>query len=70
MMCLALHICLLMVKEAYIPDQGWGKGSVCTGEKSGIGYVNKGWKVEKETVWDEMQYRHLKHMAESSLKVC
>lgn len=49
-MSILLHICLLMVKEAYIPDQGWGKGSVFTGEMSGVGQVNKGWKVEKETV--------------------
>lgn len=25
---------------------------------------------KRNSVWDEMQYRHLKHMAESSFKVC
>lgn len=50
-----------MVKEAHVPDQRQGKGSVLRGEESGVGEINKGWKVEKETVWDEMQYRHLKH---------
>lgn len=27
-MCIPLHICLLMVKEAYISDQGQGKSLV------------------------------------------
>lgn len=31
-MCIALHVCVLMVKEAYIPDQRQGKGSVFTGK--------------------------------------
>lgn len=50
-MCIPLHICLLMVKEAHVPDQRQGKGSVFTGEESGVGQVNKGWKVEKETLF-------------------
>lgn len=36
-MCIPLHISLLVVKEAHIPDQGQGKGNVFTGEKSGVG---------------------------------